>query len=162
MVLIKGRIQNIDGPGSPQELRHLRAFFSIWNFEWLAGGIPARTGDWESLGIGHCNKAPVPEHRSLIVQMEYYLIAYLQPRWSETEREARPLARRRAMTLRPSLVAILSRKPCLLTLLRLEGWNVLFISIAILINLALRGVPFQSAARFGLQNYKNLLKWPNI
>ena len=54
--------------------------------------------------------------------------AYLLPRLSETVREARPFARRRASTLRPFAVAILSRKPCLLTLLRLEGWNVLFIA----------------------------------
>ena len=54
--------------------------------------------------------------------------AYLEAMWSLTVSEARPLARRRASTLRPLGVAILSRKPCLLTLLRLEGWNVLFIA----------------------------------
>lgn len=53
---------------------------------------------------------------------------YLLAIFDDTVRQARPLARRRASTLRPSAVAILSRKPCLLTLLRLEGWNVLFIA----------------------------------
>ena len=46
---------------------------------------------------------------------------------SETLSFLRPLARREANTRRPFLVAILSRKPCLFTLLRLWGWNVLFI-----------------------------------
>lgn len=53
--------------------------------------------------------------------------AYLPAILSETESEKRPLARRRASTLRPLLVAILSRNPCLLTRRLLEGWNVLFI-----------------------------------
>ena len=48
---------------------------------------------------------------------------------SETVRRARPFARRRARTLRPSGVAIRARKPCLLTLFLFEGWNVLFISV---------------------------------
>ena len=39
----------------------------------------------------------------------------------ETVRRARPLARRRASTLRPSGVDMRSRKPCLFTLLRFEG-----------------------------------------
>ena len=55
--------------------------------------------------------------------------AYLEAISSETVRHLRPLARRRARTLRPFLVAMRSRKPCLLTLLRFEGWNVLFIAI---------------------------------
>lgn len=38
-----------------------------------------------------------------------------------TVRRLRPLARRRAKTLRPSAVDILSRKPCLLTLFLLDG-----------------------------------------
>lgn len=46
----------------------------------------------------------------------------------DTVRRARPFALRRANTLRPSGVDILSRKPCLFTLFLLEGWNVLFIS----------------------------------
>lgn len=54
-----------------------------------------------------------------------YLLAMEQ----ETVRRRRPLARRRARTLRPSLVDILSRKPCLLTLFLLEGWKVLFIAV---------------------------------
>ena len=57
---------------------------------------------------------------------------YLRPSESETVRRARPLARRRASTLRPSAVAMRSRKPCLLTLLRFEGWYVLFISLSCL------------------------------
>lgn len=52
---------------------------------------------------------------------KYDVYDYLLPIESETVRRARPLARRRARTLRPSGVDILSRKPCLLTLLRLEG-----------------------------------------
>ena len=50
---------------------------------------------------------------------------------SETVNFLRPLARREASTRRPFLLAILSRKPCLLTLLRLWGWNVLFIVVII-------------------------------
>ena len=46
---------------------------------------------------------------------------YLPAIESLTVRRARPLARRRARTLRPSAVDILSRKPCLLTLFLLEG-----------------------------------------
>jgi len=46
---------------------------------------------------------------------------------SETVSFLRPFARRAASTLRPLAVAILWRKPCLLILLRREGWNVLFI-----------------------------------
>ena len=47
----------------------------------------------------------------------------------DTVRRKRPLARRRASTLRPSGVDMRSRKPCLLTLFLLEGWNVLFIVV---------------------------------
>ena len=46
---------------------------------------------------------------------------------SETVNFLRPWARREANTRRPFFVAILSRKPCLFTLLLLWGWNVLFI-----------------------------------
>ena len=46
---------------------------------------------------------------------------------SDTVNFLRPWARREANTRRPFLVAILSRKPCLFTLLLLCGWNVLFI-----------------------------------
>lgn len=59
----------------------------------------------------------------------FLLADYFDAMESETVRRARPLARRRARTLRPSGVAILARKPCLFTLLRLEGWNVLFIAV---------------------------------
>lgn len=55
---------------------------------------------------------------------------YLPAMESLTVKRARPLARRRANTLRPSGVDILSRKPCLLTLFLLEGWNVLFIAVS--------------------------------
>lgn len=54
---------------------------------------------------------------------------YLPAIEEETVRRRRPLARRRASTLRPSAVDILSRKPCLLTLFLFEGWNVLFIAL---------------------------------
>lgn len=50
---------------------------------------------------------------------------------SETVSFLRPLARRAANTLRPLAVAILVRNPCLLILLRRDGWKVLFIAIAI-------------------------------
>lgn len=46
-----------------------------------------------------------------------------------TVRRRRPLARRRANTLRPFAVDIRSRNPCLFTLFLLEGWNVLFITV---------------------------------
>ena len=51
---------------------------------------------------------------------------------SDTVNLARPFARRAANTRRPFFVAILSRKPCLLFLFLLEGWNVLFIVLYIL------------------------------
>ena len=54
---------------------------------------------------------------------------YLPAIEEETVRRRRPLARRRASTLRPSAVDILSRKPCLITLFLFEGWNVLFIAL---------------------------------
>lgn len=57
---------------------------------------------------------------------------YLLAMRSDTVRYLRPLARRRASTLRPSGVDMRSRKPCLLTRLRLEGWNVLFIALIII------------------------------
>lgn len=50
---------------------------------------------------------------------------------SETVSFLRPLARRAANTLRPLAVAILARNPCLLILLRREGWKVLFIAIVV-------------------------------
>lgn len=46
---------------------------------------------------------------------------------SETVRRWRPLARRRARTLRPLLVAMRARNPCFLARRRLFGWKVLFI-----------------------------------
>ena len=52
---------------------------------------------------------------------------YLPAMELDTVRRARPLARRRASTLRPSADAMRARKPCLFTRLRLWGWNVLFI-----------------------------------
>ena len=64
---------------------------------------------------------------------------------SETVNFLRPLARREANTRRPFLVAILSRKPCLFTLLLLCGWNVLFIAIKYLIFCYFRS--------FGVQKY---------
>lgn len=45
----------------------------------------------------------------------------------DTVRDLRPLRRRAARTRRPLAVCIRRRKPCLLILLRLCGWNVLFI-----------------------------------
>ena len=55
------------------------------------------------------------------------LLLYLPAIELETVKRTRPLARRRAKTLRPSADAIRARKPCLFTRLRLWGWNVLFI-----------------------------------
>ena len=57
-------------------------------------------------------------------------VAYLPWCSSETVSFLRPRARRAAKTRRPFLVDILSRKPCLFTLLRLWGWNVLFIALS--------------------------------
>ena len=59
-----------------------------------------------------------------IQSQEYYLLRIV----SDTVRRKRPFARRRANTLRPSAVDILSRKPCLFALFLFEGWNVLFIA----------------------------------
>ena len=52
---------------------------------------------------------------------------YLPGRESDTVRTLRPFARRRASTLRPSLVSIRDRNPCLFARLRLLGWYVRFI-----------------------------------
>ena len=57
--------------------------------------------------------------------------AYLNVDSSDTVSFLRPLARRAANTLRPLAVDILRRKPCLLILFRRDGWNVLFIAIAV-------------------------------
>ncbi len=46
-----------------------------------------------------------------------------------TVRRWRPFARRRARILRPFLVAIRARKPCLFTRRRLLGWKVLFMTL---------------------------------
>ena len=63
---------------------------------------------------------------SLLREKKTYLLPLTS---SETVNLARPLALRLARTLRPFLDAILSRNPCLLSLLRLCGWNVCFISL---------------------------------
>ncbi len=47
---------------------------------------------------------------------------------SETDTFFRPLARLELRTLRPLAEAMRLLKPCLFFLLRLEGWNVRFIS----------------------------------
>lgn len=73
---------------------------------------------------------------------------------SDTVRRARPLARRRASTLRPSGVDILSRKPCLLTLFLFDGWNVLFI--------AYRYFLLLFSHFFGLQRYKLFSNYANL
>ena len=49
-----------------------------------------------------------------------------------TAKRLRPFARRLANTRRPLAVVIRSRKPCLFFLLRLCGWNVLFIVVSFL------------------------------
>ena len=51
----------------------------------------------------------------------------------ETVSFLRPWRRRALSTRRPLAVAMRSRNPCLLTLLRVGGWNVLFISYLFLI-----------------------------
>ncbi len=53
---------------------------------------------------------------------------YFGPRSSLTVSLCLPLARRRAITLRPLAVSMRERKPCLLTRFLLLGWNVRFIS----------------------------------
>ena len=47
---------------------------------------------------------------------------------TQADSRTRPRRRRALMTARPARVAILWRKPCLLDLLRVLGWNVRFIS----------------------------------
>lgn len=64
-----------------------------------------------------------------LTEKESSSVDYLLAIDEETVRRRRPFARRRARTLRPSAVDILSRNPCLLTLFLLEGWNVLFIAL---------------------------------
>jgi len=49
---------------------------------------------------------------------------------SEGVRLFLPFFLRRAMTARPSFVAMRVRKPCLLIFLRFEGWNVRFIDVS--------------------------------
>lgn len=56
----------------------------------------------------------------------YYFLPWTS---SETVNFLRPFARRAANTRRPLAVSIRWRKPCLLFLLRLWGWNVLFIFV---------------------------------
>ena len=70
-------------------------------------------------------------HRCLAMSLSEAVAATYLP-WcsSETVSFLRPRARRAAKTRRPFFVDILSRKPCLFTLLRLWGWNVLFIALS--------------------------------
>ena len=49
------------------------------------------------------------------------------PAGVQTERRLRPFLRRRAMTVRPPLVRMRTRKPCVFLRLRLLGWNVRYI-----------------------------------
>ena len=66
---------------------------------------------------------------AFIPEGELYAFGYS----SDTVSFLRPLARREANTRRPLAVDILRRKPCLFFLFRLEGWNVLFILIYLLL-----------------------------
>ena len=92
-----------------------------------------------------------------------FLSSFMMDKWntyfpwcsSDTLSFLRPFARREASTRRPFLVDILSRKPCLFTLLRLWGWNVLFIIIDDFIVYALEEGLFRP---FGVQKYSFLLK----
>lgn len=125
-VLIKGLCQMIHKTGNGGS-QHLSAsfFICISSFTWYikatraTGGAPGYKKKKRNHGWSHDSAdglwvKPTGD-------------AYLPAILSETESEKRPLARRRASTLRPLLVAILSRKPCLLIRRLLEGWNVLFI-----------------------------------
>ena len=83
----------------------------------------------------HSKKAKKEEMKCLILHLLAFSLTvkkratdcYFPWCSSDTVNFLRPLARREANTRRPFLVAILSRKPCLFTLLLLCGWNVLFI-----------------------------------
>jgi len=66
-------------------------------------------------------------HRSTKIGIENYLLFFSL----ETVSFLRPLLRRADKILRPLAVAIRARKPCLFFLLRVEGWNVLFILFSI-------------------------------
>ena len=85
----------------------------------------------------------------------HYRLDYLLAIEELTVRRRRPLARRRARTLRPSAVAMRLRKPCLLTRLRFEGWNVRFIAVfdllcCVYVSLNPRTL---GAGRFEVQSY---------
>jgi len=58
----------------------------------------------------------------LIFKFNHFKIDYLCVFSSETVNFFLPLALREAKTLRPLADAILSRKPCLLTLFFRDGW----------------------------------------
>lgn len=64
--------------------------------------------------------------RSFFKQRIVYFLPWTS---SDTVNFLRPFARREANTRRPLAVCIRWRKPCLLFLLRLWGWNVLFIFV---------------------------------
>ena len=66
-------------------------------------------------------------HRSTKIGIENYLLVFSL----ETDSFLRPLLRRADKIRRPLAVAIRARKPCLFFLLRVEGWNVLFILFSI-------------------------------
>lgn len=84
-------------------------------------GLTAIMPDWKEMFLSiDCGHQPVSTYR-----LKNYLLAIEEL----TERRRRPLARRRERTLRPSAVAMRLRKPCLLTRLRFEGWNVRFIAV---------------------------------
>lgn len=82
---------------------------------------------------------------------------YLPAIWSETVSEARPFARRRDRTLRPSFVCILSRKPCLLMRRRFEGWKVLFILSSCSKLLLSITVAVETAAKTATEIYQLLI-----
>lgn len=86
-----------------------------------------------------------------ICYIYFYRNNYLLAISLETVKRTRPFARRRARILRPFLVDILSRKPCLLTLFLLEGWNVLFIAVVYF--------SFYYFPKFSVQIYENILRY---
>lgn len=109
----------------------------------------------------------------------YYFLPWTS---SETVNFLRPFARRAANTRRPLAVCIRWRKPCLLFLLRLWGWNVLFIfcyaiflffwytyhragkvstnhfKVGLVSNLGL-SLRFEAPSHFGVQSYENFCEW---
>ena len=85
------------------------------------------------LPLAEVSAARSPALCGTLTTSGHYLRADYQRSSEETVSFLRPWRRRALSTRRPLAVAMRSRNPCLLTLLRVDGWNVLFISYLFLI-----------------------------